>query len=189
MKKAIVTLESISNYSQSRHYDVEEVPKLEQELPKDYEKRTWRNRLHVSKDGFVQMPPMAFKNCLSEAAKYRGDKIPNKRGQTYTKHFESGILVVDPLTLPVKASDVAGEWLFVPSDGIRGSGKRVDKCFPLIPSWSGEVTYYVLDPLITEEPFFNTLQDAGDFIGLGRFRPSRNGFYGRFKIAKRRWED
>ena len=189
MKKAIATLESVSNYSQSRHYDDDEVPKEKQELDRDYEKRTWRYRMHVNDAGYIFVPPMAFKNCISEIAKYRSEKIPGKRNATYTKHFESGILVLEGVTLPIKREDVPGEWLFVPSDGIRGSGRRVKKCFPLIAQWTGEVTFFILDEIITEEVFWRHLQDAGNFIGIGRFRPAKNGFYGRFRIIKKRWEE
>jgi len=188
MKRAIVKLESISNYSQSRHYDKISVPPLKDELDKDYEARTWRNRLHVDKDGFVFIPPMAWKNCLSEAARYKSEKIPGKNRQTYTKHFEAGILAVDPLRLPMKKEDVPGEWLFVPSDGKRGGGSRVDKCFPLIAEWQGTVTYFVLDDIIGEQVFEKHLEDAGNFIGIGLFRPSHNGFYGRFRIKDLKWE-
>jgi hypothetical protein len=188
MKRAIAILESISHYSQSRHYSEEEVPKLEDELHKDYEKRTWRFRMHINDDGFVFIPPMALKNCVAEVAKYRGEKIPGKRNATYTKHFEAGILVLEPIVLPLKRDDVPGEWLFVPSDGIRGSGRRVDKCFPLINEWKGEARFEILDETITEDVFWRHLDGAGSFIGLGRFRPSRNGYYGRFKVTKRKWE-
>ena len=189
MKQAIATLESVSNYSQSRHYDKDEVPPLKQELDKDYENRTWRNRMHVNDSGNVFIPPMAFKNCISEVAKYKSVKIPGKRNATYTKHFESGILVLESLELSIQGKDVPGEHLFVPSDGIRGSGKRVWKWFPLIAQWSGEVVFYILDEIITEDVFWQHLADAGNFIGVGRFRPSRNGFYGRFRITHRRWEN
>lgn len=184
MKTAIATLRSISPYSQSRHYDV---PKLNKELPKDYEARTWRERLHTNGEGNVYIPPMSFKNCLSEAAKYLGIQIPGKGKSTYTKHFEAGVLVMEPLVLPLKRDDVAGEWLFVPSDGIRGSGKRVDKCFPTIQEWGGEVTFFVLDETITEDVFLNHLTQAGQFIGIGRFRPRNNGFYGRFAVESVSW--
>lgn len=184
MKTAIATLRSISPYSQSRHYDA---PKLSKELPKDYEARTWRERLHTNGEGHVYIPPMSFKNCLSEAAKYLGIQIPGKGKSTYTKHFEAGVLVMEPLVLPLKRDDVAGEWLFVPSDGIRGSGKRVDKCFPTIQEWGGEVTFFVLDETITEDVFLNHLTQAGQFIGIGRFRPRNNGFYGRFAVDKVEW--
>ena len=179
MKTVIAHLKSISPYSQSKHYDTEP---LEKESKVDYEARTWRDRLHVTEDGHVFIPQMSFKNCLSEAAKYLGIQIPGKGKSTYTKHFEAGVLVLDPLVLPIKKEDVAGEWFFVPSDGVRGSGKRVNKCFPVIHQWEGDVTFHILDETITIPVFRKHLEEAGKFIGIGRFRPRNNGFYGRFEV-------
>src|SRR3990172_423100 len=88
-----------------------------------FEERTWRERLHVGKDGIVFIPPMAVKNALSEVAKYLSEVVPGKGKATYTKHFEAGISVIEPLMLGVKADKVDGERLFVPADGKRGSGK------------------------------------------------------------------
>ena len=184
MKTATVTIRGVSPYSQSKHYTTE---KLAKENAKDYEARTWRDRLHVTDDGSVFIPPMSFKNCLSEAAKFLGIQIPGKGKSTYTKHFEAGVLVTDAMILPIKKEEVKGEWLFVPSDGVRGSGKRVDKCFPVIHEWGGEVTFYVLDETVTEEVFRNVLEQAGAFIGIGRFRPRNNGFYGRFRVDSIAW--
>lgn len=179
-------LESISPYSQSKHY---ETPKLNKENHADYEERTWRDRLHTSEDGTVFIPPMAFKNALSEIAKFLSIQIPGKGKSTYTKHFEAGVLVMEPSPLGISKEDVHGEWLFVPSDGKRGSGSRVRKCFPLIKSWKTEVTFYVLDETITPEVFERHLKEAGAFIGIGRFRPRNNGFYGRFKVVSTEWAE
>jgi hypothetical protein len=179
MKECIARLKSVSPYSQSRYHGTE---KLEKETHDAYEKRTWRNRLHVTKDGNVYIPPMAFKNCLSECAKYLSVQIPGKGKATYTKHFEAGVMVTDPLVLPNMKEDVDGEWYHVPSDGRRGGTKRVLKCFPCIPEWEGDVSFYILDETLTEEVFRYHLEQAGKFIGIGRFRPRNNGFYGRFQI-------
>lgn len=184
MKTATATLKSVSPYSQSRHYQSE---KLAKESPKDYEARTWRERMHSNEDGNVFIPPMSFKNCLSEIAKYLGMQIPGKGKSTYTKHIEAGILVTDPLVLPEKAADVKGEWLFVPADGRRGSGKRVEKCFPVVPTWRGDVTFYVMDETVTQDVFRHHLEQAGAFIGIGRFRPRNNGYYGRFTVEGLKW--
>jgi len=186
MKIARATLESTAPYSQSRAHFTE---KQNKEGADDYEKRTWRERMHVGEDGRVFIPPMAFKNAVSEVAKFLSKSIPGKGKATYTKHFEAGVLVIEPLVLPVKKDDVAGEWLFVPADGRRGSGKRVRRCFPVIPKWSGEVTFMVLDDTITQEVFEEHLREAGNFIGIGRFRPRNNGFYGRFAVKKVRWSE
>lgn len=184
MRTAIATLKSMSPYSQSQaHF----TPKLEKEGADDYEQRTWRERLHATEDGNVFIPPMAFKNCLSEVAKFLGKQIPGKGKSTYTKHFEAGVLVTDALVLPIKRDDVPGETLFVPADGVRGSGKRVKKTFPVIHKWEGDVVFHVFDDTITPKVFEEHLAQAGSFIGIGRFRPRNNGFYGRFTVEKVKW--
>jgi hypothetical protein len=180
MIKVVFEIEGTSPYSQGRPVMSEHG---KQEDFREFEERTWRERMHTASDGKVFIPPMAIKCCLQETAKYLSESIPGKGNNTYTKHFEAGIMVVDPMLLNVKAADVAGEWLFVPSDGTSGGGKRVWKCFPTIPAWNTSATIYILDPIITEEVFKNYVGYAGRFIGMGRFRPRKKGYYGRF-VAK-----
>jgi hypothetical protein len=184
LKTAQVRITGVSPYSQSRHYTTPKGPK---ELHQDYEARTWRDRMHATEEGNVFIPPMSFKNCLSEAAKFLSIQVPGKGKTTYTKHFEAGVLVTDGIVLDVKKDAVEGEWLFVPADGKRGSGKRVNKCFPIIHQWGGDVTFHILDETITEDVFRHILEQAGAFIGIGRFRPRNNGFYGRFKVESVSW--
>lgn len=184
MHKAICKLVSMSPYSQSRYIQEK---KTRDETHSEFEKRSWYERCHWNENGQMYIPPMCFKNCLSEAAKYKSIQIPGKGKSTYTKHFEAGVLVVDPLVLPVTRETVSHEWLHVPSDGRRGGTTRVEKCFPLVPSWSGEVEFLILDEIIAEEVFTEHLRDAGSFIGVGRFRPRNNGFYGRFKVESVQW--
>jgi hypothetical protein len=185
MKKALCHLVSMSPYSQSKYISEK---KSRDETHADFEKRAWPERCHWNESGNLYIPPMSFKNCLSEAAKYKSIQIPGKGKSTYTKHFEAGVLVVDPLELPITRENLQHEWLHVPSDGRRGGTTRVEKCFPLIPSWEGKVEFLVLDEIITQDVFTEHLQDAGSFIGMGRFRPRNNGFYGRFKVESVSWK-
>lgn len=186
MKLAECKLQSVTPYSQSRYYKME---KLNKELSPDYEIRTWRERCHVNKEGNIIIPPMAFSNSLKEAARYLSLPIPGKNKQTFTKHFEAGIIVSDALVLPIKKDTVEGEWLFVPSNGKRGGGSRVEKCFPLILEWHGTVLYYILDDIITKDVFQEVLDVSGNLIGIGRFRPRNCGYYGRFKSTSITWVD
>lgn len=180
MKTAIVHLKSISPYSQSRYYSV---PKQAKEPSAAYEDRTWRNRLNVDADGMVVIPPMALKNCLSEAAKLLGLRVPGKGRSTYAKHFLAGLLIADPIPLGIHRDKVASETLFVPSDGVRGGGKRVLKHFPVIPEWQGVANISIFDETIDANTLGLHLIQAGMFVGLGRFRPSSGGFYGRFAVT------
>ena len=185
MRIAVASLKSVSPYSQSR--PIQSI-KSRDETHDDFEQRTWKERCHADADGMVFIPPMSFKNSIAEAAKYKSIQIPGKGKSTYTKHFEAGILCKEPLSINVKLPDVQGERLFVPADGRRGSGKRVWKTFPVFHAWAGKVEFLVLDELIDDEVFKSHLTDAGQFIGIGRFRPRNNGFYGRFLVEAVDWK-
>jgi hypothetical protein len=132
---------------------------------------------------------MVFKNCTTNAAQYIGMQIPGEGKSRYTKHLTAGILITEGIVLPITKNKVEGEWVYVPSDGRRGGTKRVWKCFPVIRSWEGDVMIYVLDDKITPEVLRYHLEQGGSFIGIGRFRPINNGYYGRFKIKDMIWQD
>lgn len=184
MFNAIAHLESASPYSQSRMHDT---PKLEKERADDYEARTWREKCHATPSGDVFIPPMAFKMALAEAAKFLGEQIPGKGKATWTKHFEAGVLCMDPVPLPYRKEELEGEWFNMNADGKRGSGTRVRRCFPVIREWQAAVSFVVLDKTITESVLRHHLDQAGKFIGIGRFRPRNGGFYGRFKLTRLDW--
>lgn len=187
MKIATVKLKSVSPYSPSRFHDS---PKLEKEGHDKHEERTWRERCHYDpKTREVFIPPMAFKWAVSEAARFLGLKIPGKGNKTWAKHFDSGILVTDPVRLGVKVDDVRGEWLFLNADGRRGSGTRVKRCMPHVDEWESTVKFYVIDDTIEPEVFVRHLREAGNFVGVGRFRPRNGGFLGRFEIVDVKWQE
>lgn len=179
MKVFTARLQSASSYSQSRFHDT---PKLNKEGPDDYDLRTWPLKMHTTDDGFVFIPPEAFKFGLDATAKYLGLKIPGQRNKTWTQKFVSGVSVAEPLVLDLKAEDVKAEKIFVNADGVRGSGKRVFKWFPMIPEWEGDVRFYVFDETITRDPFVYHLKQFGAFIGIGRYRPQVGGWKGRFRV-------
>lgn len=186
MKMAIAHLSSVSPYSQSRAH---ETPKQDRETADLYDKRTWRERCHVTKDGHIFIPPMGFKMGLDKAASMLGRQIPGKGKATYTKFFLSGVLCTDPVVLPVKKEEVRGDRIYANADCKRGSGKRVWRIFPTIDEWKATVTFHVLANEITKEVFEDHLKQAGAFVGIGRFRPENGGYYGRYKVDSIEWQE
>lgn len=187
MITAIAAIKGTSALSWSK---VIATPKDPKETHDDHENRTWRERMHTTDDGQFYIPPTALKNSLSEAAKYLTKKVPGGKNATYTKHFEAGVLCVEPIILPIAVADVVAERLFVPADGRRGGKTRVWRNFPYIPSgWEGEALYSILDPLITRDVFAEHLEECGKYIGIGRFRPRNNGYYGRFAVLDILWQE
>lgn len=187
IKIAKVELEGVSPYSQSRYHDT---PRKEQESHEAYRDRTWREHLHydpTTEEVFI--PPMSIKNCLSLAAKRLGMKVVGRGQKTYATFFSSGLLVIDPVMLGIKKNTVPGEKLFLPADGKAGSGSRVTKIYPRIETWKGVASVLILDGIITEKVFQKHLEESGRYVGLGRFRPERGGFYGRFRVNDVKFEE
>lgn len=186
MHVATVKIVGRSPLSQGKYYRVDKLPK---ESPSKYEERTWRERMHYNSKGIVFVPQTAIKNCLVDCAQYLGMQIPGKGKSTYTKHFLAGIMVENDLVLDTHKDDVKPEWVFVPADGKRGGSRRVEKCFPVIDKWGGEVKIRVLDDTIERDVLQKHLSEAGLFIGIGRFRPRNNGYYGRFEAKITEWKE
>lgn len=181
------TITGASAYSQSKPHLT---PMEPNESHEDFRNRTWHHHLHLQ-DGKVIIPPGAIKNCLSEAAKFMNISIPGKGKATFTKHIEAGLAVMAPIQLGIKFEDVQKETLFLPADGRRGSGKRVWKTYPYVFPWQGVVEVVVIDETCLQTSardkskvvLQEIIEGAGQYIGIGRFRPRQNGYYGRFAVS------
>jgi hypothetical protein len=187
MKKAVVHLQGVTPYSPSRNYTAD-VAKLKDEKADEYDVRTWRHHAHVDAKQSIVIPGICFAWAIKEMAKRRGDRIPGKGQKTFTKAFES-IEVVGDINTHVHFDKAECESFMANSDGVRGSGKRVLRRFPLIRSWEGELTFIAWNDLLTQDRFEETLRDTGLLIGVGRRRPEKAGFFGRFAVTKIDWHD
>lgn len=155
-----------------------------------FERRTWREHLHVTSDDIVFIPPMALKLCLMECAQYLAETIPGKGKATFTKHITAGVQILNELPLdkpkdkPILGKTIEPDRLYLNADGRRGGGTRVWRMYPIIPTgWTTVATIYVLDITIEPDKLQEYLQFAGQFIGLGRFRGRVGGLNGRFRIS------
>jgi hypothetical protein len=116
-------------------------------------------------------------------------QIPGRGKSTYTKHFASGCLVMEPAFVGKKKDELEYDRIHANADGVRGSGKRVWRYFPRVDDWTVTVNFHVYDDAITKDVFEKVLSEAGRFIGIGRFRPQNGGFYGRFDVEKIKWSE
>jgi hypothetical protein len=182
MLKIHAKLSGQSPYSQSQMIRSQ---KKKNETHEDLEKRAWHERMHIDKEGYVFIPAMQFLNAIKSTAKYMSMQIPGKGKATYTKHFEAGLILLnDACPIGIKADTVDHEWLHVPSDGMKGGGKRVMKCFPRIEEgWETSLSLMVVDDVITPQVFEDVLRKSGLICGIGRFRPANGGFYGRYIVG------
>lgn len=189
MKTCTARLESVTPYSQSRHIDKERFPKLEKEKADDYDLRLWRERATYDKNGIVCIPQMALKMSVDEAIKRLNIGIPGRGKSTYTKFFVAGQICEADAPLSVHKDDLEYIDIWAHSNGVRGSGKRVVRRFPIIKEWQATARFAILDDTIPPEVFERALVEAGRLVGIGRFRPEVGGFLGRFKASKFQWAE
>lgn len=185
MRNVRVHFEGIAPYSQSKMH---EAPKLPKETADAYETRTWREKCTVDKNGNIIINGMAVKFSLAAAAKKLGTQIPGRGKSTYTKYFEADLIPLNDPKLTVKKDEVRGERLNVNADGVRGSGKRVWRTFPVVEAgYKTYIDFMIMDDTITKEVFQDVFTAAGTGIGIGRFRPEKGGINGRYKPIKFEW--
>lgn len=179
---ATAAITGISPYSASAPYRSE---KTREESYDEFEARCWREHLTVGEDGKVVISFMAFKMALTGAAKLTQRKL--KGSQTYSKSMETGVLLDAPLALGIDPANVKSERFYVNADGVRGSGKRVWRTFPMIFPWAGTLRIHVMNPAIAKDVFEEYLREAGMYIGVGRFRPEKGGVNGRWSVGSVKW--
>jgi hypothetical protein len=191
MEASVATLHivGITPLSHSRQHDD---PKLDRESPGDFDTRTWRSKLNVAtRDGkqTVVLPAHGVQQAFAAAAKYSKKQIPGQGKATWTAKFTAGIAILEDPALNIDPATVGSVLISANADGVRGSGKRVPRRFPVMQTWESTFEVYILDQIITEPVFREMVELAGMFIGLGRFRPEKGGTNGRFKIASLNWQD
>jgi hypothetical protein len=184
---ATVTIKGSAPYSQAHQHDEDW---LEGESHDAYDKRTWRSKMNLTLDGkSVVIPADGVHQTLMSAAKYTKKKIAGQGNATWTAKFVSGIMIPAAPVLNIDPATVASLALPCNVNGIRGSGKRVIRRFPMMYEWGTTFDVWILDPIITQAIFMEILDNAGMYIGVGRWRPENGGTNGRFAIVEVDWQD
>lgn len=155
-------------------------------------------KFHANDEGQLQVPVIALKHAVTEAAKFDGRTIPGGGKKTYTKIFaqaatpvQARAFLADEKGKPYTYKDLKVETLHVPSDGTAGGGRRVFRAFPLLDKpWHVQFDFQVMDHRITKEVWREFLNISGLLVGLGRWRPQNRGAYGRYAVREIvKWEE
>ena len=189
MRICIANLKSATPYSQSRAIDPDEFPKLPKEDAAGLDLRLWKEKATFDANGVVCIPQMALKMAVDEAIKRLNIGIPGRGKSTYTKFFVAGQICEENVNLGIRKDDLQPITIWANADGVRGSGKRVRRKFPYIPEWSGQAKFALLDDVIPKDIFEKALIEAGRLVGIGRFRPEKGGYMGRFSVEKFHWSE
>lgn len=195
MLHASFTVEGITELMFGSPVLDEEGKKADNETHAQRELRVWKKKVPVTADGQIYVNQFAVTNSLVDAGKWLGRKCDKS---TFSKRFLGGVTPGGRVLLsirdgkserPAMIGDVEPRLLFVPSDGKRGSGKRVERIFPtMVPPWIARGDVFIWDGKITEEQFRDHLEAVGKFIGWGSMRKGNGGVNGMFKLLSCEFE-
>lgn len=104
-----------------------------------------------------------------------------------SKRFKSGrraattdvaaVCAVYPFEIPLK-----GEW-HVDSRAVVVQAARILRNRPMFDQWSVDFQIQIDTDLVGERLIRDVLEGAGNYVGVGDFRPQRKGQYGRFRVV------
>jgi len=182
MKKYKVKITGITPYMQHRMDDqkLEEWEKnrkliIEREdIAKEDQVRA-EFHSYNDKEGFY-IPSEQIKGSLIGAGAMVKSKVGNSKKSM--KNIVAGMFFIEEekLRLPKKYE------IDKRSAVNRNIKARIIVIRPKWEKWSVEFTLLVDNDTITEETIKEIITNAGNFIGVGSFRPTNNGSFGRFKL-------
>jgi len=138
----------------------------------EVERKVYRNS-----KGQIFFPSKWFEGCLIAAGK--SFKIPQKGKATYSKIIGSGISV-EPLEI-VNATQKYEIDVQVARNA--NTGGRIVCKRPRFDSWGATFQIVVDEEQLSLEVIKRLLEHAGQYVGVGNWRPSLKGKYGKFKVT------
>lgn len=139
--------------------------------------RNIEDKLYKTDDGQIYTPATHLIGCIGNAAKEF--KIPGKRTATYSKLVASSI-GVEPFAIVHKKQ----KWdTFSISAVIPATRGRAMVHRPRLTEWALAFTVSV-DDGVPEETLKNILDHAGQYVGIGDWRPQKRGQFGKFIVTK-----
>lgn len=118
--------------------------------------------------GGYGFPASAFKNAMVRAGTYTGDKMTYLRGA----YFVLGDMV------RIEGTPRQREDMVRVANGAADIRYRAE-----FPDWSAELEIQFNARSISAEQVVNLASVAGFSVGIGDWRPERDGSYGRFRVA------
>lgn len=185
MKQFKVKIKGITPYMQHRMDDLKleewekkrglimERPEVSQEDAKRAEYHCYRNG-----NGKCFIPADQIRGALIGAGTYVKAKVGGRAKSM--KQIVAAMFMVNPDHIELPDYDQIDKRSAVN----RNVKARVICVRPKWSVWEVEFTLLVMNDTLTQETIKSILEYAGDYVGIGSFRPTNNGMFGRFEIKE-----
>jgi len=130
-----------------------------------------------NEQGKCYVPSAHIKCALIEAGKLVKGKMGN--ASRSMKNIVAGMFLVTPEEILLPDYDKIDKRSAV-NQNVKA---RVITIRPKWSGWKADITLLVKNDTITEETVRNIVQYAGEYIGIGSYRPTHSGEFGCFEIT------
>lgn len=184
MKNFIVNVKGKTPYMQhrmddSKLVDWEKNRKLIIERPEVSEEDVIRAEYHCyrNNEGKCFIPSEHLRSSFINAGALVKSKVGNSRKSM--KNIVAGMFFVEPEEILLPDYDVIDKRSAVN----RNVKARVITIRPRWNNWEAKFTLLIDNDTITIETLKEIIVNAGNCIGIGSFRPTNNGMFGRFDLV------
>jgi hypothetical protein len=127
----------------------------------------YRESLYIRPDGSYGFPSVAFKAAAVRAGTYCDMKMVFLRGAF---HVEGDLVLIEGEPEPRE-------------DMVRvGQGTADIRYRPMFPKWATELDITFNNRALSAEQIVNLFEIAGFAVGVGEWRPEKDGQFGRFAV-------
>ncbi len=138
------------------------------------------SHLYVGEDGTLIVPSPNMFRCIIDAGKFH--KVGKSKMTTVKSSLIPAALLIDPADgIPIlhdKPWTVDTRPIRIPANG-----SRILRHRPCFHDWALEFTLTLDTDIISHNTLRDVVDDAGNKIGLGDFRPDTKGPFGRFVVT------
>lgn len=141
------------------------------------------DKLYLDADGKPQLPGIYFRNSIVEASKQF--KITGKGKSTYSKLAGSTIQVKEEY-VPISPGDYEEYRIAAVNPMTRG---RMMVSRPRFNKWEASFHVELLDDALPPQILNDLIIHAGQYVGVGDWRPDKKGMFGKFMLTSFKEED
>lgn len=185
MKKFKVEIVGATPYMQHRHDDQkleewEKNRKLIIERPEVSQADALRAEFHCYRnaDGRCYIPAEHIRQSMIAAGSYSKAKVGNAKKSM--KNIVAAMFMVSPEEILLPDYDAIDKRSAV-NKAVKA---RVITVRPKWNQWKAQFTLAVDNDTITSQTITEILNNAGNYVGIGSYRPTNNGYFGRFLAGK-----
>jgi hypothetical protein len=183
MKKYIVKIKGVTPYMQHR-MDTQKLEDWEKNRGLIMERQdisdpdAVRAEYHCyrNKDGKCYIPSEQIRGALINAGSYVKAKVGGRSKSM--KQIVAAMFMVAPEEILLPDYDAIDKRSAV-NHKVKG---RIITIRPKWNSWEAEFTLEISERSITTETIKSIIEYAGNYVGIGSYRPTHNGMFGRFEL-------